>query len=88
MAQLGVQVDETFRAFAKRWWASKQLRIDESTVSDYEWRLGYLLRFFGRYRLSEITPRLVDQFRDELHDQAETIRKAQERAKTQKGRDR
>jgi integrase len=80
MAQLGVRVDESFRVFAKRWWASKQLRVDVSTVSDYEWRLGYLQRFFGRYRLTEITARLVDQFRDELHDQAETIRAAQVRA--------
>ena len=44
----------------------------------------YLQRFFGRYRLSEITPRVIDRFRDELHDQAETIRSAQERATTNK----
>ena len=43
-------------------------------------------RFFGRYRLSEITPQLVDRFRDELHEQAETIRRAQERARTDKAR--
>ena len=60
--------------FAKRWWRSKQLGLDEDTINDYEWRLGYLERFFGRYRLSEITPQLVDRFRDELHEQAETIR--------------
>jgi integrase len=63
---------------------SKQLRIDESTISDYQWRLGYLQRFFGRYRLPEITVRLVDQFRDELHDQAETIRAAEARAAANK----
>ena len=84
MAQLGVQVDETFRVFAKRWWKSKQLRIDESTVSDYQWRLGYLQRFFGRYQLREITTAVVDRFRDELHDQAETIRAAQARAAANK----
>ena len=67
MGALGVQVDESFRAFAKRWWRSKQLGLDADTVNDYEWRLTYLERFFGRYRLREITPRLVDQFRDELH---------------------
>jgi hypothetical protein len=71
MATLGVHVDESFRVFA--------------TINDYEWRLGYLERFFGR-RLREITPRLVDRFRDELHEQAETIRQAQERARTDKGR--
>jgi hypothetical protein len=84
MAQLGARVDETFRVFANRWWKSKQLRIDASTVSDYQWRLGYLQRFFGRYQLREITTALVDRFRDELHDQAETIRGAQARAAAQK----
>jgi len=86
MAALGVQVDETFRVFAKRWWRSKQLGLDQDTVNDYAWRLGYLERFFGRYRLGEITPQLVDCFRDELHEQAETIRRAQERARTDKDR--
>ena len=76
MAALGVQVDETFQVFAKRWWRSKQLGLDEDTVNDYEWRLGYLERFFGRYRLSEITPQLIDRFRDELYEQGKTIRRA------------
>ena len=84
MAQLGVRVDETFRVFAKRWGKSKRLRIDQSSVSDYQWRLGYLLRFFGRYRLREMTTAVVDRFRDELHDQAETIRAAQARAAASK----
>jgi integrase len=86
MATLGVPVDESFRVFGKRWWRSKQLGLDEDTINDYQWRLGYLQRFFDRYRLSEITPRLVDRFRDELHEQAETIRRAQERARTETGR--
>jgi integrase len=80
MAELGVQYDETFRVFAKSWWRSKQLGVEPATVNDYEWRLGYLQRFFGRHRLNEITPRLVDRFRDELAEQAETIRAAQGRA--------
>ena len=74
-------VDETFRAFAKRWWRSKQLDLAEKTFIDYSWRLGYLERFFGRYRLSEITPRLVDRFRDELAEQAHTIRLAEQRGR-------
>ena len=83
MAQLGVRVDETLRVSASRWWKSKRLRIDASTAIDYQWRLGYLLRFFGHYQLGEITAALVDRFRDELHDQAETIRAAQaERRRT------
>jgi hypothetical protein len=31
MAALGVQVDETFRVFAKRWWRSKELGLDDDT---------------------------------------------------------
>ncbi len=81
MAALGVQVDETFRVFAKRWWRSKQLDLAEKTFVDYSWRLEYLERFFGRYRLSEITPRLVDRFRDELAEQAQTIRTAAQRGR-------
>ena len=42
MAALGVQVDETFRVFAKRWWRSKQLDLAEKTFVDYSWRLAYL----------------------------------------------
>jgi integrase len=80
MGQLGVRVDETFRVFANRWWKSKRLRLDDRTVGDYEWRLGYLQRFFGRYELREITTAVVDRFRDELHGQAETVRAAQARA--------
>ena len=86
MSQLGLQLDEMFRTFANNWWQTKRLRVDESTRTDYEWRLGYLHRFFDRYRLGEITTRLVDRFRDELHEQAATIRSAQERARTEKGR--
>jgi len=36
MSQLGLQVDEMFRAFGNSWWQIKQLRVDEGTVSDYE----------------------------------------------------
>jgi len=81
MAALGVQVDESFRVFAKRWWRSKQLDLAEKTFVDYGWRLAYLERFFGRYRLSEIAPRLVDRFCDELAEQAQTIRTAEERGR-------
>lgn len=41
-------------------------------------------RFFGRYRLSEISPRVVDRFRDELHEQAEAIRTATARGRVLK----
>ena len=84
MADLGLTVDESFRVFAKRWWRAKQLGLDADTINDYGWRLGYIERFFGRYRLSEITPRVVDRFRDELHEQAEAIRAATERGRVLK----
>lgn len=76
MAALGVNVDELFRTYARGWWKSKRLNVRAKTVADYEWRLAYLLRFFGRYRLSEIDARLVDRFRDKLRDDAETVRNA------------
>lgn len=79
MAQLGVKVDESFRVFAQRWWNSKRLRVSDNTVNDYEWRLAYLERFFGRYAVAEIDVALVDRFRDELREQAETLRLAAER---------
>jgi integrase len=81
MSQLGVKVDESFRVFAHRWWSSKQLSIGENTINDYEWRLAALQRFFGRFALSEIDVALVDRFRDELRQQAETLRVAAERGK-------
>jgi hypothetical protein len=84
MADLGVPIDESFRVFAARWWRAKQLGLDHDTINDYEWRLSYLERFFGRYRLSEITLRLVDRFRDELHEQAEAIRTATARGRVLK----
>jgi len=76
MASLGVHIDERFSAFAARWWKSKRLRVQDRTIADYEWRLGYLERFFGRFELGEIDVALVDRFRDELHEQAVTTRAA------------
>jgi hypothetical protein len=76
MAELGVRLDERFSVFATRWWKSKRLRIADRTISNYEWRLSYLQRFFGRYELNEIDVALVDRFRDELHEHAATIRAA------------
>ncbi|HEY5197761.1 MAG TPA: hypothetical protein VIJ51_12125, partial [Solirubrobacteraceae bacterium] len=81
MAELGVRLDERFSVFATRWWKSKRLRIADRTTSDYEWRLSYLQRFFGRYELNEIDAALVDRFRDELHEQAATIRAAADRGR-------
>jgi integrase len=76
LAQLGVRTDETFDVFARRWWRSKRLQLDASASHDYEWRLAYVRRFFGRHRLREIDVELVDRFRDELRERADTIRAA------------
>jgi integrase len=81
MAKLGVDIDEPFRTFARTWWSAKRLTVDANTINDYEWRLGYLHAFFDRYRLGEITVRVVDRFREELSDQAETVRAAAARGK-------
>ena len=81
MADLGIAVDEPFRTFANTWWEAKRLTLDDKTIVDYAWRLSYLHPFFDRYRLSEITVRFVDRFRDELADQSETIRQAEQRGK-------
>jgi integrase len=81
MARLGVRADEPFRVFARRWWNSKRLHVETATINDYEWRLNYLNRFFGRYHLSEIDVALVDRFRDELAEQADTIRAAAARGR-------
>ena len=62
-ADLGLTVDESFGGFAKCCWRAKQLGLDQDTVNDYEWRLGYLERFFGRYRLNEMTPRVSRRMR-------------------------
>ena len=81
MADVGIAVDEPFRTFANSWWEAKRLTLDDKTIVDYAWRLSYLHPFFDRYRLSEITVRVVDRFRDELADQSETIRQAEKRGK-------
>jgi integrase len=81
MASLGVHIDERFSAFAARWWESKRLRVQDRTIADYEWRLGYIERFFGRFELGEIDVALVDRFRDELHEQAVTTRAAAARGR-------
>ena len=48
--------------------------LAEKTFVDYSWRLEYLERFFGRYRLSEITPRWSTASAMSSLEQAQTIR--------------
>jgi len=60
-----VQDDPTFHVFASEWLdAKRQERLGERTLTDYEWALSYhLLPFFKNHRLSEITVREVDRYK-------------------------
>lgn len=57
--------DPTFHDFATEWLASVESGLRPNTVLDYRWQLTHhLIPFFGRHRLSEITVREVDRYRD------------------------
>ncbi|MBA3262010.1 MAG: site-specific integrase [Thermoleophilaceae bacterium] len=56
--------DPTFHEFASEWFEAKRRELRPNTVSAYRFELSHhLLPFFGSYRLSEITPRLVDHYK-------------------------
>lgn len=46
--------------------AKKSHGLDQDTIADLEWRLGYLLGHFERFELIEIDVAAVDTFRDDL----------------------
>ena len=53
-----------FWEFARTWLERREHEVDERTVEHWEWALNSHLRdFFGRCRLSEITPQMVDDFK-------------------------
>jgi integrase len=58
--------EPTFHQFASEWYASKESHgLAERTLEDLRWALSYhLLPWFKDYRLTEITRREVDRFRD------------------------
>jgi integrase len=55
--------EPTFHEFASEWLAMREHELSERTVEDYKWALTqHLLPYFAKYRLSEITPELVDRY--------------------------
>jgi hypothetical protein len=61
--------------------AKKSHGLDDSTIADLEWKLGYLIGHFGRMELLEIDVARVDGFRDELAHRSRVIREAEARGK-------
>lgn len=59
-------VDPTFHEFASEWWAAKRHELRPNTIAAYESELTlHLLPFFARHRLTEITVREVDRYRQQ-----------------------
>ena len=61
--------------------AKKSHGLDDSTIADLEWKLGYLIGHFGRMELLEIDVASVNGFRDELAHRSRVIREAEARGK-------
>lgn len=61
--------------------AKKSHSLDEDTINDLEWKLGYLINAFGRLELLEIDVARTDGFRDELANRSRVIQKAAAREK-------
>jgi len=56
--------EPTFHTFSSEWLASRKDELRPSTMLDYRWQLtDHLLPFFADHRLSEITVREVDRYR-------------------------
>jgi len=58
-------VDEpTFHAYASEWVARRRHEVDARSAEHWQWALSnHLLAFFADYRPSQITGRLVDQYK-------------------------
>ena len=61
--------------------AKKSHGLDDNTIADLEWKLGYLIGHFGRMELLEIDVASVNGFRDELAHRSRVIREAEARGK-------
>lgn len=72
--------EPSFHVFASEWLAARNAEgLAKKTLVDLHWSLEkHLLGFFARYRLSELTPQLVDAYK---------VAKAQERAEIDKARE-
>ncbi len=69
--------DPSFHQFSSEWLDRHKDEWREATRLDYEWQLSsHLLRFFGRYRLSQITAKVVDDYRISKMAEAASIKKA------------
>ena len=56
--------DPSFHEFASEWFDAKRGELRPKTIVDYSWRLSnHLLPFFARHRLSQVTVREVDRYR-------------------------
>lgn len=57
--------EPTFHVFASEWLANRQAEgLAAKTIADFRWSLElHLLPYFASYRLSEITPQLVDSYK-------------------------
>ena len=76
------QPEPTFHEYASLWLRRRVAEgIAENTRKDYLWQLSnHLLPFFGSYRLSDITPQLVEAFKEhKLDDRARVIAAAEAR---------
>jgi integrase len=69
--------DPTFHVWASRWLAQRSAEIEKKTYEQYEYLLRrQLLPFFHRYRLTEITYRVVDEFKKRKIDDMRRIQAA------------
>jgi hypothetical protein len=69
--------DPTFHIWASRWLAQRSAEIEKKTYEQYEYLLRrQLLPFFHRYRLAEITYRVVDEFKKQKIDDMRRIEAA------------
>ena len=73
---------QPFASFARKVVdAKKSHGLDEDTIAGLEWKLGYLVDYFGRLELVEIDVASVDHFRDDLAQRSRVIREAGARGK-------
>ena len=73
---------QLFGPFARSFVDDKKHRgLDDDTVEDLEWRLGYLEAELGPLELLEIDVARVDGLRNDLARRSEVIRRAAERGK-------
>jgi len=61
--------------------AKKSHGLDDDTIADLEWKLGYLISHFGQLELAVIDVASTDGFRDELAKRSRIIRDAEARGK-------